>query len=80
MIEPVVTAAAGNSENSHEIMELLLDRKGDEITITEEVIIAAAGNWGNGHEVMNVLLDRKGDQITNYSAAWFVWSHCQIKA
>ncbi|KAH8879183.1 hypothetical protein GQ53DRAFT_46898 [Thozetella sp. PMI_491] len=45
-------------------MTLLLDRKGDQITITEEVVRAAAGNGGSGKEVMTLLLDRRGDQIT----------------
>ena len=37
-------------------MALLLDRQGDEITITEEVVKAAAGNYRNGEEVMALLL------------------------
>lgn len=31
------------------MMTLLLDRKGDQITITEEVVKAAAGNKRSGH-------------------------------
>ncbi|KAK4205473.1 ankyrin repeat-containing domain protein [Triangularia verruculosa] len=45
-------------------MTLLLNRRGDQINITEEVVKAAAGNWQNGKEVMTLLLDRRGDQIT----------------
>ncbi|KAF6841013.1 ankyrin domain protein [Colletotrichum musicola] len=45
-------------------MELLLDRRGDQITITEEVVKAAVGNWQNGEQVIRLLLDRRGDQIT----------------
>ncbi|KAM3550098.1 hypothetical protein ARSEF4850_008512 [Beauveria asiatica] len=45
-------------------MSLLLDRRGDHITITEEIVKAAAGNEGNGKDVMALLLDRRGDQIT----------------
>src|SRR4029077_2338057 len=46
------------------VMTLLLDRRGDQITITEEVVIAAARNDQNGTELMALLLDRRGDQIT----------------
>jgi hypothetical protein len=45
-------------------MALLLDRQGDQITITEEVVRAAVRNKGNEKEVMALLLDRRGDQIT----------------
>ncbi|KAF6806913.1 ankyrin domain protein [Colletotrichum plurivorum] len=60
----VAIAAAGNWRNGKEVMALLLDRRGDQITITEEVVKAAAGNQQNGKEVMELLLDRRGDQIT----------------
>ena len=39
-------------------MALLLDRRGDDIQITEEVLKAAAGNLTCGYEVM-ALLDRR---------------------
>ena len=42
---------------------MLLDRRGDQIQITEDVVKAAASNWENGKEVMALLLDRRGDQI-----------------
>jgi ribosomal protein S16 len=45
-------------------MALLLDRRGDQITITEQVVIAAARNERHGEEVIALLLDRRGDQIT----------------
>ncbi|KAK0717606.1 hypothetical protein B0T26DRAFT_300152 [Lasiosphaeria miniovina] len=61
---PVVEAAAGNYMNGKEIITLLLDQRGDQITITEGVVKAAAGNYRNGEEVMALLLDRWGDQIT----------------
>ncbi|KAH7218857.1 hypothetical protein DER44DRAFT_739024 [Fusarium oxysporum] len=60
----VTQAAAGNWNHGMEVMMLLLDRQGDEITITEEVVKAAAGNSGNGMAVMALLLDRRGDEIT----------------
>ena len=44
-------------------MTLLLDRRGDQIQITEDVVKAAAGNKGNRKEVMTLLLDRREDQI-----------------
>jgi hypothetical protein len=45
------------------VVELLLDRRGDQIRITEDVVKAAASNGGNGKEVMALLLDRRGYQI-----------------
>ena len=56
-------AAAGNYRSGKEVITLLLDRRGAQITITEEVVQAAAGNY-SGKEVMTLLLDRRGDQIT----------------
>ncbi|KAJ5214978.1 Pfs NACHT and Ankyrin domain protein [Penicillium chermesinum] len=61
---PVVKAAARNWMNGKAVMELLLDRYGDQITITDEVVKAAAGNQRHGKAVMELLLDRYGDQIT----------------
>ncbi|KAK3179011.1 hypothetical protein OEA41_001150 [Lepraria neglecta] len=46
-----------------EVMKLLLDRKGDEVQITEGVVTAAAGNKSRGGEMMKLLLDRKGDEV-----------------
>ncbi|KAF4455375.1 Vegetative incompatibility protein HET-E-1 [Fusarium austroafricanum] len=60
----VTQAAAGNSGNGKDVMALLLDRRGDEITITEEVVKTAAGNYRNGKKVMALLLDRRGDEIS----------------
>ncbi|KAH7112398.1 vegetative incompatibility protein HET-E-1 [Dactylonectria macrodidyma] len=59
----VAHAAAGNWENGKEVMGLLLDRRGDDIPITEEVVKAASGNEYNGEEVIALLLDRRGDEI-----------------
>ncbi|KAH6970504.1 hypothetical protein BKA56DRAFT_678495 [Ilyonectria sp. MPI-CAGE-AT-0026] len=59
----VAHAAAGNYRNGKEVMALLLDRRGDDIPVTEEVVKTAAGNSGNGKEVMALLLDRRGDDI-----------------
>ncbi|KAJ5781118.1 hypothetical protein N7457_006278 [Penicillium paradoxum] len=60
----VVEAAAENHWNGKEVMTLLLDRCGDQITITDKVMKAAARNGGQGEKVMALLLDRRGDQIT----------------
>lgn len=56
-------AAAKNTINGKEVMALLLDRRGDQIAITEPIVAAAAENTTNGKEVMALLLDRRGDQI-----------------
>jgi ATP:corrinoid adenosyltransferase len=58
-----VVAASGNEGNGKEVMTLLLDRCGDQITITDEVVSAAATNLTNGKEVMTLLLNRCGDQF-----------------
>ncbi len=52
-------AAAGNRGGS-EVMELILDCRGDQVTITEDVVKVAASNRA---EVMELLLDRCGDQV-----------------
>jgi hypothetical protein len=44
-------------------MTLLLDRRGDDVKITDEVVKAAAGNERSGEEVMTLLLDRRGDDV-----------------
>ncbi|KAK7592437.1 hypothetical protein V3481_007055 [Fusarium oxysporum f. sp. vasinfectum] len=62
--ERVVRAAASASRNGDELMALLLDRLGDEITITAEVVEAAAGNTYKGKEMMTLLLDRRGDEVS----------------
>jgi hypothetical protein len=45
------------------MIRLLLDRKEDEVQITEGVVKAAAVNWSNGVKVMGLLLDRKEDEV-----------------
>ncbi|KAJ9157975.1 hypothetical protein NKR23_g422 [Pleurostoma richardsiae] len=56
-------AAAGNSWNGKEVTALLLDRRGDQITITEELIKAAANNEGNGKEVMALLHQQRPESF-----------------
>ncbi|RYP43646.1 hypothetical protein DL768_009821 [Monosporascus sp. mg162] len=68
--EDVIEAAAGNEVSGEKVMALLLDRYGDQVTITEDVVTitedvvkAAAGNKVSGEGVMALLLDRYGDQV-----------------
>ncbi|KAF7546013.1 hypothetical protein G7Z17_g8730 [Cylindrodendrum hubeiense] len=56
-------AAAGNFTNSEEVMELLLNRQGEDVKITKEVVKAAAGNSRSGKEVMELLLNRRGEDV-----------------
>lgn len=60
-IVEVVAIIAKNS--NEEVMTLLLDRRGEEVQITEEVIKTAAEYSGNGREMMTLLLDRRGAEI-----------------
>ncbi|CAH0017231.1 unnamed protein product, partial [Clonostachys rhizophaga] len=46
-----------------QVFARLLNRWGNEITITPEVIKAASGNEQNGKEVVALLLDRRGNQV-----------------
>jgi hypothetical protein len=50
-------AIAGNFDAK--VMQLLLRRQGDDMTITDEVVKAAAGNFRGGKEVMELLLSRQ---------------------
>lgn len=59
----VLETAAGNWESGKDVMALLLDRRRDEITISETVVKAAARNRWSGEDVMALLLDRRGDEI-----------------
>jgi hypothetical protein len=61
--QEVVVAAAGNNYNGKEIMELLLDKRGNKVQITQEVVVAAAQNYGNSKEVMALLLDKRGNKV-----------------
>lgn len=44
--------AAGNGKSGKEIMTLLLDRRGDQIKITENVVLATAWNERSGKEII----------------------------
>ncbi|KAK4235549.1 ankyrin repeat-containing domain protein, partial [Achaetomium macrosporum] len=81
--EEVVKAAAGNYRIGKEMMALLLDRRGDQITITEKAISIIAGQFDK--EIMTLLLDRRGDQIAITeevvkAAAWNYWSGKEVMA
>ncbi|KAL6886872.1 Pfs, NACHT, and ankyrin domain protein [Trichoderma evansii] len=62
-VNDATVVAAAENRNGKEIMALLLDQRGDQVTITEEVVKAAAGNWRDGKKVMALLLDQRGDQV-----------------
>jgi hypothetical protein len=42
----VIREAARNSQSGRDVMLLLLDRRGDKVTITEEVVKVTARNFG----------------------------------
>ncbi|KAF2176770.1 hypothetical protein K469DRAFT_645244 [Zopfia rhizophila CBS 207.26] len=46
-----------------EMMRLLLERREDEVQITEKVVKAAAGNESSGQEIMRLLLERRGYEV-----------------
>jgi hypothetical protein len=56
----VMEEAASNYRNGKELMALLLDRRGEDVVITEEVVKAAASNR---KEVMALLLERRGEDV-----------------
>lgn len=60
-MESTIYSILKNSGSGKEIMTLLLDRRGDDVHITEGVVQAAAKNSGSGNEIMTLLLDRRGD-------------------
>ncbi|KAH7161129.1 hypothetical protein EDB81DRAFT_943854 [Dactylonectria macrodidyma] len=66
--ESVVSAAARNLKNGHEVLDLLLELKGDQI-ITEGVAIAAAKNERIGDLIVAVLPDRMADKIITEGVA-----------
>ncbi|KAI1129531.1 hypothetical protein F5Y10DRAFT_264070 [Nemania abortiva] len=59
--EPMVVAAARNTQNGKEVMALLLQKRGDQIAITDSVVNTAAGNPNS--EIMDLLLQERGDRI-----------------
>ncbi|PWI65028.1 hypothetical protein PCL_07440 [Purpureocillium lilacinum] len=59
----VLLAAARNEINGNEVMALLFDKRGDQISITEEIVKAVVQNWTNGLELTTLLLERRGAQV-----------------
>jgi hypothetical protein len=59
----VILEAARNEGYGKELMTLLLDRRGADVSITEEVVNAAAWRNGNSKEMMTLLLDRRGADV-----------------
>ncbi|KAI6777606.1 Ankyrin-1, partial [Emericellopsis cladophorae] len=47
-----------------DVIETLLDRREDQITITEDIVKSAARNSVNGAKVMELLLDRRAEEVT----------------
>lgn len=68
--ESVLIALAGSFQDDQRInyrkAQLFLNRRGDQITITENVLMAAVANECGHSEngIMGLLLEREGDQIT----------------
>jgi hypothetical protein len=59
----VLVEAAKNYDHGEELMTMLLDRRGADITITEAVVEAAAANYRSGKDMMTLLLDRRGADV-----------------
>jgi hypothetical protein len=57
----VLKKAAAN--NKPAVIELLLDRKGDEINVTDSVVQEAAANEESGVAIMELLIERGGKEI-----------------
>lgn len=60
--EEVVRIAA-RSDRGKQVMELLLDRRGAEVKITDQVLQAAGTNYTSGKEIIELLLDRRGNEV-----------------
>ncbi|KAF1835671.1 hypothetical protein BDW02DRAFT_629345 [Decorospora gaudefroyi] len=56
-------AAAENTDRGKELVALFVERRGDEVKITEKVVQAAAGNEDSGKEVMALLLEQRGNTL-----------------
>ncbi|KAJ5010226.1 hypothetical protein K4K57_007528 [Colletotrichum sp. SAR 10_99] len=51
-------AAAANSVHGRQVMGVLLDRCGPDITISEDIVRAAAGNLSSGEDVLHLLIEK----------------------
>src|SRR5204863_4290603 len=46
-----------------QVINLFLEKRGDEVKITEEVVMAAAENEETGEAIMQLLLEKRGDEV-----------------
>ncbi|KAK8121512.1 hypothetical protein PG999_005632 [Apiospora kogelbergensis] len=50
--------------NGHtRVVSVLLEKRGEQVKITQEVVVAAAGNPFSGKEIMALLLEKRGEQV-----------------
>ncbi|KAF7942587.1 uncharacterized protein EAE97_006041 [Botrytis byssoidea] len=49
--------------SNHEMMELLLEQKQDNIKVTEEVVIAVATNWIDGYQILKLLFEKRDEEV-----------------
>jgi hypothetical protein len=59
--DKVVEAAARNFESGEEVMMLLLDRRGDDVSITDKMVGHIAQSFD--YKVTELLLDTRGDEV-----------------
>ncbi|KAF5875955.1 putative het domain protein [Botrytis fragariae] len=50
--------------SNHEMMELLLEQKKDNVKVTEEVVTAVARNWIDGYQILKLLFEKRDEEIT----------------
>jgi hypothetical protein len=62
-IDTVFVEAAKNKNCGAELTALLLQRRGDSISMTQEVIVAAAQNGSNGKDIITLLLKRRAADV-----------------
>ncbi|TGO56819.1 hypothetical protein BOTNAR_0215g00140 [Botryotinia narcissicola] len=49
--------------SNHEMMELLLEQKQDNIKVTEEVVIAAVENWDYGYQILKLFFEKRDEEV-----------------
>ncbi|KAH8199872.1 hypothetical protein TruAng_005988 [Truncatella angustata] len=58
------TSIAAAVQNGHrEVVQVLLEKRGDEVEITQDVVVAIAENEQSGKEIMALLLEKRGDEV-----------------
>lgn len=63
IFEAAILAAFENWTSGKKVVDWMLTKPGNQISITESVVQAAAANKVSGMEIMFLLLKRRGDQI-----------------